>query len=95
MLGPAIRFTSAKGPRAKGGFIQLLCRVKPGVSASREGISAVSDEAIEVCVTAQAKEGEANKAVREVIAQVSYLSQSASRMSSSHWGRAIVPMFCH
>ncbi|KAF2134460.1 YggU-like protein [Dothidotthia symphoricarpi CBS 119687] len=52
------------------GTIQLLCHVKPGVSANREGIAAVSDERIEVCVAAQARDGEANKAVREIIADV-------------------------
>lgn len=69
MLTPAIRFVATKG-KAQGGTIRLLCHVKPGVSASRAGIAAVSDEAVEVCVAAQAREGEANKAVREVIAEV-------------------------
>jgi uncharacterized protein YggU (UPF0235/DUF167 family) len=65
---PAIRFIATKG-KVLGGTFQLICHVKPGVNASREGIAAVSDEAIEVCVAAQAREGEANKAVREVIAE--------------------------
>ncbi|KAJ4303446.1 hypothetical protein N0V90_002341 [Kalmusia sp. IMI 367209] len=69
MFSPAIRFIATKGSKTPTGSIQLLCRVKPGVSANREGITAVSDEAIEVCVAARAKEGEANKAVREVIAE--------------------------
>ncbi|ORX92629.1 hypothetical protein BCR34DRAFT_594859 [Clohesyomyces aquaticus] len=68
MLTQAIRFVAGKGPKAQGS-IQLLCHVKPGVSANREGIAAVTDETIEVCVAAQAREGEANKAVREVIAE--------------------------
>jgi uncharacterized protein (TIGR00251 family) len=63
MLGPAIRFVAAKGVK-----IQLLCHVKPGVNAKREGIASVSASSIEVCVASQAKDGEANKAVREVIA---------------------------
>jgi uncharacterized protein YggU (UPF0235/DUF167 family) len=69
MFSPAIRLVSAKG--AKGcspATIQLLCHVKPGVNANREGIASVSESGIEVCVAAQAKDGEANKAVREVIA---------------------------
>lgn len=70
MITPAIRFVAAKSSRGQSGTIQLLCHVKPGVSANREGIAAVSNEAIEVCVAAQAREGEANKAVREVIAKV-------------------------
>ncbi|KAF2195410.1 YggU-like protein [Zopfia rhizophila CBS 207.26] len=71
MLSPAIRFIAAKrGSKTQGGSVQLLCHVKPGVSANREGIAAVSNEQIELCVAAQAREGEANKAVREVIAKV-------------------------
>lgn len=70
MLAPAIRFIAAKGSKAQGGSIQLLCHVKPGVNAKREGIGAMTDDYIEVCVAAQAREGEANKAVREVIAEV-------------------------
>lgn len=65
---PAVRFIAGKAPKARTGSIQLQCHVKPGVSAYREGIGAVTDEVIEVRVAAQAKEGEANKAVREVIA---------------------------
>lgn len=68
MLTPAIRFVT-KGVKDRSvGTIQLLCRVKPGVSVNREGITTISDQGIEVCVAAQARDGEANKAVREVIA---------------------------
>ena len=70
MLVPAIRWIAAKS-NAKTGSFQIMCHVKPGVHPNREGIGAVSDEAIEVCVAAQAREGEANKTVREVIAEVS------------------------
>ena len=73
MFSPAIRFIANKGSKKPSGSIQLLCRVKPGVSANREGIVAVSNEAIEVCVAARAKDGEANKAVREVIAEVRFI----------------------
>ncbi|KAG9190029.1 hypothetical protein G6011_08117 [Alternaria panax] len=68
MSGPAIRFATKQSAKNCMGTIQLLCHVKPGVSAHREGIVAVSDERIEICVAAQPKDGEANKAVREVIA---------------------------
>jgi uncharacterized protein (TIGR00251 family) len=69
MLQPAIRFIAAKS-KTQSGTIQLLCHVKPGVKAKREGIAAVTDDSIELCVSAQAREGEANKAVREMIAAV-------------------------
>ncbi|KAI4909762.1 hypothetical protein J4E85_011584 [Alternaria conjuncta] len=60
MSGPAIRFVASKSAKNSSGT--------PGVSAQREGIAAVSDERIEICVAAQPKDGEANRAVREVIA---------------------------
>jgi uncharacterized protein (TIGR00251 family) len=69
MLRPAIRFTAAKS-KTQNASIQLLCHVKPGVSAKREGITAVTDDAINLCVSAQAREGEANKAIKEMIADV-------------------------
>ena len=74
MLGPAIRFVLAKGHGSA--TIQLLCHVKPGASASRAGITSVRDGSIDVCVAAQAREGEANKAVREVIAEALRLAKS-------------------
>ncbi|KAH9864585.1 hypothetical protein J1614_010520 [Plenodomus biglobosus] len=58
-ITPAIR--SVKGSW------HLHCHVKPGVSSTRVGISAVTEEAIEVCVAEQAKDGEANDAVVDVI----------------------------
>jgi uncharacterized protein YggU (UPF0235/DUF167 family) len=42
----------------------------------REGIAAVSDERVEICVAAHPKDGEANKAVREVIAGVLRVAKS-------------------
>ncbi|KAF1949308.1 hypothetical protein CC80DRAFT_497624 [Byssothecium circinans] len=68
MSNPAIRLVTAKGRQAPIS-IQLLCRVKPGVSANRQGIAAVSEDAIELCVAARARDGEANRAVRAVIAE--------------------------
>jgi uncharacterized protein (TIGR00251 family) len=68
MSGPVIRFVASKSAKNCSGTVHLLCHVKPGVSAQREGIAAVSDERIEICVAAQPKDGEANKAVRDIIA---------------------------
>ncbi|CAO2654417.1 Nn.00g111500.m01.CDS01 [Neocucurbitaria sp. VM-36] len=66
---PAIRFITAKGTKGQNSTaLQLTCHVKPGVSPNREGVASVSDESIEICVAAQARDGEANKAVRDVIA---------------------------
>lgn len=71
MLAPAIRFIAAKSPKQPQGFIQLLCHVRPGVASEREGVATVAPEIINVRVAAQARDGEANKAVRELIAKVS------------------------
>ncbi|RYN19163.1 hypothetical protein AA0113_g8790 [Alternaria arborescens] len=76
MSVPAIRFAAKKSARDCTGTVQLLCHVKPGVSAEREGITAVSDERIDICVAAQPKDGEANKAVREVIADALRVAKS-------------------
>lgn len=74
----AIRFITGKAAKARTstGIIHLLCHVKPGVSANREGIAAVTDEVIDVCVTAQARDGEANAAVRTIIAKTLKMPKS-------------------
>ncbi|RDL32530.1 YggU-like protein [Venustampulla echinocandica] len=66
---PAIRHVASSSKSALG-YIYLQCHVKPGASKQREGIISVSEDIIEVCVSAQAREGEANKAVREVFSDV-------------------------
>ena len=78
----AIRYIAGKGSKGGRGHFQLLCHVKPGVDARRAGIVAVTDEHIEVCVAAQARDGEANKAVTGVIAEVRSSSKSLVLTSS-------------
>lgn len=69
MLTRAIRYVAVKGTKGQTtATIQLACHVKPGAHANREGVTALQDDTIEVCVAAQARDGEANKAVRQVIA---------------------------
>jgi len=65
----AIRHVASTSKSALG-LIHLQCHVKPGASKLREGIVSVSDTVIELCVSAKAKDGEANKAVREVFSSV-------------------------
>ncbi|KAF2845185.1 hypothetical protein T440DRAFT_472841 [Plenodomus tracheiphilus IPT5] len=62
-------FTAKLTPaiRSVRGSWHLHCHVKPGVDSSRNGISAVTEDAVKVCVAAQAKGGEANDAVLHVI----------------------------
>lgn len=66
----AVRFLAGtkKNPL---GSLHLQCHVKPGASRAREGVLSVSDSVIELCVAAQAREGEANKAVVKLLSEVS------------------------
>lgn len=73
MASTAIRFVAGtkKSPL---GTLYLQCHVKPGASRVREGVAAVTDATVELCVSAQAREGEANKAVLKLLSEVSRLS---------------------
>lgn len=51
--------------------VYLRCHVKPGASKVREGITALTDSTIELCVSAVPKDGESNKAVLAVLSEVS------------------------
>ncbi|UKZ76130.1 hypothetical protein TrVFT333_003826 [Trichoderma virens FT-333] len=64
----AVRFL-AGSKKAPQGILQLRLHVKPGASKTREGIQIVTDDVIELCVAAQAKDGEANQAVIEVLSE--------------------------
>ena len=76
MSAQAVRFVAAAAKSGTTGTLQLLCHVKPGVSASRQGIAAISEDRIDVCVAAQARDGEANKAVRRVVADALGVAKS-------------------
>ncbi|KAK4231935.1 hypothetical protein QBC38DRAFT_464932 [Podospora fimiseda] len=54
----------------------MNCHIKPGASKNREGIAEISEEAVELCVAAQAREGEANKGVIKVLSEVFDLPKS-------------------
>jgi uncharacterized protein YggU (UPF0235/DUF167 family) len=56
--------------RSAPGYIHLQCHVKPGASKQREGIVSISDTMIELCVSAHPRDGEANKAVKELFSEV-------------------------
>lgn len=51
--------------------VHLHCRVKPNASKSREGVTSVTDDAVELCVAAVPRDGESNKAVLAVLSEVS------------------------
>lgn len=52
----------------------LRCHVRPGASKIREGVTEVTEvteEAVQLCVAAQPQDGKSNKAVIEVLSDVS------------------------
>lgn len=80
MASPAVRFiASPKKPML--GSIHIQLHVKPGAHKDREGVSSVTDTAIDLCVSAQAKEGEANKAVIGVLSEALGVSKSKLQLS--------------
>ncbi|KAK4192158.1 hypothetical protein QBC35DRAFT_242192 [Podospora australis] len=70
------------------GTLYMHCNVKPGASKTREGIAAVGDEAVEICVAAQAREGEANKAVIKVLSEALDLPKSNLEITQGHKSRS-------
>ena len=52
-------------------ILQLRCHIRPGASKVREGVAAVTDESVELCVAAPPQDGKANKAVIEILSEVS------------------------
>ncbi|KZL63977.1 TSA family protein, partial [Colletotrichum tofieldiae] len=75
MASAAVRFVAGtkKSPL---GTLYLQCHVKPGASRVREGVMAVTEGSVELCVAAQAREGEANKAVLKLLSEVLGLPKS-------------------
>jgi len=66
---PAIRLALSSG-KSRLHSVFLRCRVKPGASKQREGILTVTDDIIDLCVSAQPREGESNKAVKGLFSKV-------------------------
>ncbi|KAH6623489.1 hypothetical protein F5144DRAFT_363193 [Chaetomium tenue] len=75
MSARAIWYVAATKKSAKN-TLYMHCNVKPGASKNREGVISVDDEAVQICVAAQAREGEANKAVVKVLSEVLDLPKS-------------------
>jgi uncharacterized protein (TIGR00251 family) len=65
-LGP-IRLIKNGAAKSSSILIELHLRVKPGASKMRQGISTVRYDAVELCVAAPPRDGEANKAVVQVL----------------------------
>ncbi|KAI0432423.1 DUF167-domain-containing protein [Xylaria sp. FL1042] len=56
-------------PKSSDEVLVLRCHVRPGASKTREGVVTVTDEVIELCVSAAPQDGKANKAVLEVLSE--------------------------
>jgi hypothetical protein len=69
-----IQYVAAAPKSRVPAVVYLRCRIKPGASKVREGILAIGDSAVELCVSAAPKEGEANKAVVALLSEVSHTS---------------------
>ncbi|KAI1841211.1 hypothetical protein JX265_013170 [Neoarthrinium moseri] len=57
-------------------LFHIRCRVKPNVDKLREGVKAVTDDAIELNVAAQPKDGEANKATVRIMSNALGIAKS-------------------
>ncbi|KAK4124577.1 hypothetical protein N657DRAFT_571995 [Parathielavia appendiculata] len=79
MSAGAIWYVAAARKSAQN-TLYMLCNVKPGASKNREGIASVSKEAVEICVAVQARKGEANKAVMEILSEALDLPRSGLRI---------------
>lgn len=81
----AVRFV-AGSRKSPSGTLHLHLHVKPGASKVREGITAVTHSAIELCVAAQPRDGEANKAVIGLLSDV--LGVPKSRLEVAQGSRS-------
>ncbi|XXH01403.1 kinase-regulated stress-responsive transcription factor skn7 [Hypoxylon texense] len=57
-------------------ILQLRCRIRPGASKVREGVAAVTEESVELCVAAPPQDGKANKAVIEILSEILGVAKS-------------------
>ncbi|KAI1769848.1 YggU-like protein [Hypoxylon cercidicola] len=57
-------------------ILQLRCHIRPGASKVREGVAAVTDESVELCVAAPPQDGKSNKAVIEILSEILGVAKS-------------------
>ena len=79
MACQAIRFVPSS-VKNKPSRLLLLCHAKPNASTRREGITAITQDRIDICGAAPGKDGEANMAVRKLIAAVEYPSVTSLKI---------------
>ncbi|KAI1377871.1 YggU-like protein [Hypoxylon crocopeplum] len=61
--------------------LQLRCHIRPGASKVREGVAAITDESVELCVAAPPQDGKANKAVIEILSEILGVAKSDLRIT--------------
>ncbi|KAI0903737.1 DUF167-domain-containing protein [Ustulina deusta] len=69
-------------PKSSAEILLLRCHVRPGASKAREGVVTITDEVIELCVSAPPQDGKANKAVLEVLSEA--LGTPKSNLQITH-----------
>ncbi|EEY17232.1 conserved hypothetical protein [Verticillium alfalfae VaMs.102] len=74
----ALRYVAAAKTSSLG-TLYLHCYVKPGAAKAREGVTGLTEDAIEICVAAQPREGQANKAVLRLLSEASPSEVAQSR----------------
>ena len=77
----AVRFIVSGKKTPTFGSLRLQLRIKPGTSKDRQGVSSVSDDCVELCVAAQARDGQANKAVVQLLSDIIGLPKARFHLS--------------
>ncbi|PNY25204.1 Uncharacterized protein TCAP_04853 [Tolypocladium capitatum] len=77
----AVRFVMGGWKSPAPGSLRLQLRVKPGTGKDREGVSSVSDDYVHLCVAAQARGGEANRAVVQLLSDAIGLPKTRFHLS--------------
>jgi uncharacterized protein YggU (UPF0235/DUF167 family) len=77
----AIRTIQKSTSSLKRSYLQIRTRVKPGASKLREGNISANDDAVEICVSEQAKDGRANQAVVRLLSDILHVPKSAIQIS--------------
>ncbi|KAJ9148707.1 hypothetical protein NKR23_g4762 [Pleurostoma richardsiae] len=76
-----VKYMAASKKSSATAALLVHCQVKPGTNKAREGISSVTDDVVEICVAAHAREGEANKAVLKLLGAVLGVPKSDLRIT--------------
>ncbi|KAK1831193.1 hypothetical protein QBC39DRAFT_236686, partial [Podospora conica] len=65
-------------------ILYINCSVKAGAAKNREGVAAVREDGVDICVTAKPNEGKANKAVIKVLSKALGMPKSILEITRGH-----------